>query len=333
VQKFTLSNDNFNTYLCNLKELIFKPKPFINIIIQSYNETNLERLKELKYCIDKNLKNPYVKSIHDFGSGIYNSLDEDVKKEYNTKYIVVSNPDNKWLTYEMAFKYANEQAISQYGTYWCIINLDIFLDSDSPWYLTKNRLNDNFIYAQSRHEFNILPNGECKFSLDNNFAQIHHAHTQDAWLFKTPIDVIDVVNVSNTDNTDNNYTNYDFEIGFLGCDNAIANRLHNSGYKLINQPETYKIFHYDITKGKNSSNFMEKHSTETKEKENKKEKPKNKYPERSGSFLVPNYDKLTKSGQDIDMISLINSIGGCSNWEKYEFISKLFSERIIINNP
>ena len=62
-------------------------------------------------------------------------------------------------------------------------------------------------------------------------------------------------------------------------------------------------------------------------------KPKNKYPERVGSYLVPNYDQMLANGQDIDLIGLVRSLGGCSNWERYEFISKLFSERIMIQNP
>jgi hypothetical protein len=122
-------------------------------------------------------------------------------------------------------------------------------------------------------------------------------------------------------------------LGFLGCDNAIAERLYKIGYKLINQPITYKIFHYDNAKGKTSSNFMEKHSNESKILESKKEKPKNKYPERVASYLVPNYDQMLGKGQDIDFISIMNGLGGCSNLERYEFISKLMSDRIVMNNP
>ena len=39
------------------------------------------------------------------------------------------------------------------------------------------------------------------------------------------------------------------------------------------------------------------------------------------------------NGQDINLIGLTQNLGGCSNWERYEFISRLFSDRIIINNP
>jgi hypothetical protein len=159
-----------------------------------------------------------------------------------------------------------------------------------------------------------------------------HAHTQDAWLFKAPINI--TPNASLNVNCD---MSCDFEIGYLGCDNAIADRLVKYGYKLINQPETYKIFHYDIAKGKTSINFMDKHKHETNEN---KEKPKNKYPERLGSYLVPNYDQILSmgSGKDVDVNNMnfnniINSLGGSSNMEKYEFISKIMSDRIIMNNP
>ena len=160
--------------------------------------------------------------------------------------------------------------------------------------------------------------------MDANFAQLFHANTQDAWLFKTPMKY-----------NDNKQIDFDFELGFLGCDNAIADRFVKSGYKVINQPMTYKIFHYDIAKGKNSTNYLEKHIKETKEKTTKMIKPKNKYPERIGSYLVPNYDQILSMNNrnEIDFIQLINNLGGCSNWERYEFISKLFSDRILINNP
>jgi len=349
VAKFTEAEQahKYDEYFKNIRNNLLEPKPFINLIIQSYKETNPERLKELEYCIIKNLENPYINSIHDFGNiiddtyisgnstpsfDISNSNDSiesnsnsnnkniSSNKFYDNKYIKVDNPDNKWMTYEMAFQYSNNFTTMDFGNYWCIVNLDIFLDSESRWDLIKGKLNDGFIYAQSRHELNIPYHGDITAKMDDNFAKLMHCHTQDAWLFKNPIIVP-------------SYLNCDFELGFLGCDNAIADRLIKSGYKLINQPITYKIFHYDSAKGKTSANFIEKHSKESKAMELKNEKPKNKYPERLGSYLVPNYDQLLGSEKDIDFISVINGLGGCSNLERYEFISKLMSDRIIMNNP
>ena len=335
-----------DTYFTTLEHLILKPQPFINIILQSYPETNPDRVKELKYCLKKNLENPYVKMVYDFGSGIElfdedgsdsnTDTDSDSNSNSNTflktKYKQISN--TKWLTFKMAINFANSNHDSntskrKNNEYWCIINLDIFLDDKSYWNTIRGQLNNDYIYAQSRHEFNILDTGtgtdtKIVATMDSNFAQLFHANTQDAWLFKTPI------NINHTKEID-----FDFELGFLGCDNAIADRFVKAGYKVINQPMTYKLFHYDTAKGKNSSNYLEKHTQETKEKNDKMIKPKNKYPERSGSYLVPNYDQMISmtGGKDIDLIGLINNLGGCSNFERYEFISKLFSDRIIITNP
>ena len=187
----------------------------------------------------------------------------------------------------MAINYANKKSANKSlntGDYWCILNLDIFLDDNSKWNTIRGQINNGFIYAQSRHEFigfgfdngngnssdnntnnNINNSKKLKENskMDSNFAKMYHANTQDAWLFKTPLDC-------NDKNID-----YNFELGFLGCDNAIAERFMKSGYKVINQPLTYKIFHYDIAKGKTSSNFLEKHTKETKEKLSKMIKPKN----------------------------------------------------------
>ena len=48
---------------------------------------------------------------------------------------------------------------------------------------------------------------------------------------------------------------------------------------------------------------------------------------------MPNYDKMLTDNGDVDMINIINGLGGCSNWERYEFICKLFSEKFIMMNP
>lgn len=330
---------SLNTYLTSLKNTILKPKPFINIILQSYPETNLERLKELKYCLRKNLENPYVRMVYDFGSGIDLFISSDGNSNSNgddiiliEKYKVIKN--TKWLTFDMAITFANLETNINNGEYWCIMNLDIFLDDKSPWNTIRGQLNNGFIYAQSRHEFNIIEDintnttkeDKIVAQMDANFAQMFHANTQDAWLFKTPF---------NNKSDSNKNIDFDFELGFLGCDNAIADRFIKAGYKVINQPMTYKIFHYDIAKGKNSSNFLSKHIKETKEMTDKMIKPKNKYPERRGSYLVPNYDQMVtmNTRNEIDLGQLINSLGGCSNFERYEFISRLFSDRILITNP
>jgi glycosyltransferase involved in cell wall biosynthesis len=312
-QYFTLLTNQTNNSNYNIDN-----KEFINLIIQSYNELLPERKRELEYCILANLENPYVRWVHDFGKDSKNYLPLEITN--HKKYIPVTLEDSnnaKWLTYEIAFKYSNKDVSrGKYGLYWGIINADIFLDSDCNWSLCRGWLNRQFILAQSRHEFtgSLHDNGNESARMDINFNKLLHANTQDGWFYMSPIEI----------------RNCNFEIGMLGCDNAIADRLNKNGYKVINMPMTWKIIHYDIAKGKNSSNYLEKHKQEEKGNKNK---PINNHPERNGQYLVPNYDAMMGSNGDIDLIGMINKLGGISNIEKYKVICDMFSSRIIVYNP
>ena len=162
--------NSIDTYLSHVENTILKPQPFINIILQSYNETNVDRLNEFFYCIHQNLQNPYVKMIYDFGTGIEYTENNNIEllELFKNKYTIVknngdennknSNCENKWLTFEMAIDYANKQSVNKSlntGDYWCILNLDIFLDNKSKWNTLRGQINNGFIYAQSRHEFMV----------------------------------------------------------------------------------------------------------------------------------------------------------------------------------
>jgi hypothetical protein len=297
-----ISNGQINTYEC------------INLIIQSYNETQPERRKEIEYCILANLANPYVRWLHDFGKNSKDYLPAEITSHH--KYIAVlpeESNNGKWLLYETAFKYSNlESNRAKYGLYWGIINADIFLDENSNWSLCRGWLNNRYILAQARHEF-LAGDGNIA-TMDANFSKMLHANTQDGWFYMSPVDIKEC----------------NFEIGMLGCDNAIADRLYRVGYNIVNMPLRFKIMHYDIAKGKNSENFLEKHAVEQKSKSGK---PKNSHPERKGQYLVPNYDALLGANDDIDLISIINQLGGISNIEKYKVICDLFSSKIVIYNP
>ena len=311
---------------------------FINLIIQSYNESFTERRAELEYCILSNLENPYVRWIHDF-CGSNSNLPETITK--HPKYILAdieSNSNsssnnsikitNQWLTYAKAIEYSNQELIiKKYGVYWGIINCDIFLDKDSNWLLCRGLLNRDIVLAQSRYEFKGVEN---PVEMDSNFAKLLHAHTQDGWFYKAPRPEL-------------NKQHFTFEIGLLGCDNAIAHRfnhftntLHTNTYdsnnyitlpRIMNMPTTWRLFHYDIARGKDSSNFQEKHKNQT-------NKPINSHPERMGQYLLPNYNTLLASSSDgnIDLMSILKQFGGISNEEKYKIICDVFTSRIKIYN-
>ena len=262
----------------------------INIILQSYEERDTARNAELEISLKMNLDNPYVKFVYDLTDkprAIFGA---------NAKYKVV--PENKWLTYQRAFDFANTIP----GEYFAIINSDITLDSSSKWDMAvKIFLDNRYVLAQSRHEYDIK-SGES--IMDPGFVPMFHAHTQDAWLFKSPIAI----------------PNCNFEIGLLGCDNAIAHRINSAGYNIINKPQQFKILHHDSARGKTSANYMQKHS----------EKPAkiiNQHPEEEGYYLLPNYDVISHMSLD-DMAKLL----GFNPTDRYKLICSMMTQKIKIKN-
>jgi hypothetical protein len=316
-----------NLFSSNTFESLIIPKSFLNIIIQSYNEGDPARRAELEHCIIANLDNPYLLALHDFGGN--SCLPANITQHPKYIHVTTQNPNTptSWLKYKTAFLYANNtDNQAKYGNYWGLINCDIFLDASSNWHLIRSYLNSDYIAAISRHEY--IPgvvidtdiNPEPVIKMDEKFSKTLHSNTQDGWFFSTPLKPTLLDRIANID----------FEIGLLGCDNAIADRLVQCGYKIINPAIRFKIVHYDIARGKNSSNFLEKHNNEHKTSSTK---AKNTHPEATGSYLVPNYDQMVDTQGEIDLISYIRNLGGISNWERYKIICELFSSRIIIQNP
>lgn len=329
-------------------------QPRVNIICQSYKDANPARMDELCYCITRNLENPYVRWVHDFG---YNTkdylpdtilkhpkyisvlLNQNHSKQYSElqaqlaslgvnleEYMKMISSEGYWLRYSDGFIYSLYKTFknaSKYGNIWGIINCDIFLDSSSRWDLLHSWVNGGYILAQSRHEY--TPSNQ---QMDSNFAKMYHATTQDGWFYLAGEKLYNRELIEKTR----------FEIGMLGCDNAIADRLVRYGrYKVINKPVKFKLMHYDSIRGKTSDNFLEIHSKiEAENGKNKGKgvnKPKNSHPERDGCYLVPNYDQMLGENVQIDVGNMIQSLGGISNWEIYKLISEMFSSRIKIYNP
>ena len=267
----------------------------IHLIFQYCNTTNIERQREYDACVLANLNNPKI-------SKIYNMKESNVIVPgiiaKHSKYQEVAC--DHWLKFRDAFEYANTHLI---GKVVGISNLDIFLDSTgSNWenlgsFLPEN----NVVLCLSRHEFD----GVSKASRDPNLQALAYANCQDAWFFKSPIFV--------------SLEKCDFEIGRPGCDNAIAHRIKSSGYIPWNPSNEYKIFHYDICRGKTGANYLQK----TYEEESRKNK--NVFPEEDGCYLLPDKDTIKSVDQVVNGLKL-------NDFQKYEIICDVMSKYIKINN-
>lgn len=267
------------------------------LILQTYPEKNDDRLNELILCIVSNLQNTNVSKVINLCEADSDSYLPDIIRDH-PKYICQTGYPR--LTYKTAFEYSNEHLV---GEIVGLINTDIMLAEDFRMGDLQKVLNEKVVIANARHEIN-LSNGSV--FLDENFKRMFHANTQDAWFYKSPIHA----------------NNVDFELGLVGCDNAIAHRLQVSGYIVYNMPERFKIIHVDSLRGKNSDNFGGFH------KENEsKNKIINKHPENEGQLLVPNYDAVKSMSFDKFLQML-----GYTEEEKVWLMSRAMSEKIKIKN-
>jgi hypothetical protein len=268
---------------------------FLNIIIQFYNEKNQDRKDELVIALTQNLNNPCVKSVINLLEKDNKHIPEEIAK--HPKYCEYEL--NKWYTYKDVFDFCNKNLKNEYC---CIINLDMMLDQTSKWNNIKGDLDNGYIYALSRHEFDYLND---KIELDSNFVRLFHSNTQDGWFFKTPVQINDC----------------NFEIGLLGCDNAIADRINKSGYKILNKAVEYKLLHIDMIKGKSSANFLDF------SKKEQGAKIQNKKPEEKGQYLLPIYELVIGSSLDNFARQF-----GITEEEKYKLICDIMSMKIKIKN-
>jgi hypothetical protein len=264
----------------------------LSVLIQYCNDPRPDRMAEYDECVSRNLANPHVKAVH-------NLVEPTVKVPdvFSRHPRYVEHRVDRWLTYRTAFDYANAALPDEIVA---LVNLDIFLDPDSDWPRAEAMLRGSkTVFCQSRTEYS--PDGSTY--KDPAFAALAFATTQDGWIFKTPLDVPDC----------------DFEIGTLGCDNAIADRLMRSGYVPVNAPNQFRILHYDRVREKTARTMTTTHIAE------RGAGSHTRHPERAGQYLVPDYEAFQSVDKVLELLK-VPELG------RYSVICDVFSKFIKIDN-
>jgi len=206
----------------------------INIIIQYYNDKDPNRQMEYDKCMEINLDNPCIKSIHDIIEE--STVIPDIFLNH-PKHVVHYIDENKYgtifgrLTYQYAHEYANKTFAD--NEIIAILNLDIYLYPQcDAWFTIQQEFFDINpavkVLCLSRHEIDAQHN-----IYKNPWS--FKGYCQDAWVLRTPI--LPIKDCS-------------FSVGNCwGCDNAYCSRLYNAGYKPFNYAEKYIICHFDICRG------------------------------------------------------------------------------------
>jgi len=264
----------------------------LHLIIQYCNDPRPERAAEYDECLRRNLANPAIVAVH-------NLLENQtaVPDEFRSHEKYREHKLGRWMTYKDALEYAGERLPGQAVA---IANLDIFLDATSNWAdAAKIVATTDIVLCLSRIEW-----GKDGTSFkDPGLAQLAFANTQDAWIFRSPLHV----------------PNCDFEIGTLGCDNAIAHRIKQAGKIPVNAASQFRIFHYDRARGKSFANQHEVHGAE------RAHRPRRR-PEEEGQYLLP----------DIDMVKSVDQLLAAlkaTDLQRYSVICDIMSRFIRIRNP
>jgi hypothetical protein len=265
----------------------------LHLIIQYCNDPRPARQAEYDECLRRNLDNPHIAAVHNLVEP------QTVVAEpfrLHAKHREHALP--RWMTYRDAFEYASAHLSGQICA---LANLDIFLDPASLWDQVAPMLDSNLVLCLSRMEFN--PDGP-PFK-DPGLNQMAFANSQDAWVFRAPIEV----------------PACDFEIGTLGCDNAIAERFKRAGKVPVNLADRFRIFHYDRARGKNFANQAAVHAAEQAQRSHP-----HPHPEQQGQYLVPNMDQV----KSVDQVLHALRVGEI---DRYMIICDIMSHFIKISNP
>lgn len=266
----------------------------IHLIIDYYTDARPDRREELLTSVRRNLSNPAVEAVYNLGSAEHLPPDDVVS---HPKY--ASHPTDHRLTFRDAFSFANTHLA---GRFVGVCNLDISLDPASDWSTAETLVrNDNLVLCQSRTE--CAADGSTH--LDPVFEKVAYANAQDAWFWIAPFDP----------------PNCDFELGTLGCDNAIADRIRKAGRIPANLASRFRILHLDLCRGKHGGNTNTVHRQE----EQARSVVYSRFPEREGCYLLPDFDRVTSLDQ------LVAGLG-LNPLQKYRVICDLMSQHIVIQN-
>lgn len=220
----------------------------IYLITQFFIPTNLERKKELIFCLKENINLNIFKNIFLINEKEYtkNELELNDIEMLKIKQICFKK-NNSDLNGER-MKYIHPLILVQLQKlkgYIVISNSDIFFDKTLKYLHHSSLSIKKSLYALLRFEFNNSnsnSNSNISFEEKKNKSKLFgpRPDSQDTWIFHT-----------NFLPNNREMMRCNFELGMPGCDNSIAYLFNSFGYQLYNEPFIVKTYHYHTTNIRN----------------------------------------------------------------------------------
>lgn len=180
----------------------------MNLFINRYKDKNPVRQQELDKCLGVNLQNPLIKKVYCIIDEEYDVLNNTHEKI--TFWVYGRRPSYKHF-FAAINDYSEEHEVN------CIANSDIYFDEDAIRLIEGNICNDE-CYALSR--WDVAMNGAAK--------HFNRPDSQDVWIFRGKVKHVPGCHI---------------HLGIPGCDNAIAHRLEDAGYMVLNPSKDIRTYH------------------------------------------------------------------------------------------
>ena len=175
------------------------------------------RIKEYATVLHMNLQNPYIKSVHILCED-QRALDffQQISQTYKEK--TVFSIIGHQPTYKEMVEYVKKTFITKEIV--CIMNADIFFNSDKDHLLIEKYLDSNSLFALTRHE--ITDPGHTIHSLETCPFTVDVGGSSDTFIFYTPL----------PEKLDTSRMN--FRQNLFGAENVFMKVWADAGYKILN---------------------------------------------------------------------------------------------------
>lgn len=198
------------------------------LITTLYNEQDNARRQEYITCMEKNLSNDAIDTVHVLYDTAKDNQDASVLSYLKTKPVHITFIKGR-ATYGMCFDLARELYKNRKVV---VCNADIFFD-DTLKLLDTYDLTDHFL-ALTR--WNVLKDGSIEifkqYDSFGNFSHILSESSHDAWLFVSPL---------------RKFNNEQFCLGIMDCDAAIAYQAQASGLHVLNPCLSILSYHLHLS--------------------------------------------------------------------------------------
>lgn len=200
------------------------------LIVPYYIDKNIERNKELIYCLEKNLQAGF--------DSIF------ILSEVDT-HVIYSNVDKNILNnYKGNLYFKKIDSRPSFNDFFRISHLDYFKDytqklffiSNSDIYFDDLGKVEDFYAEVEDKKYTVLALTRWDILQDGSSVYLNRADSQDSWIFYDKIDF---------------FLKKDFNMGVLGCDCGLSYALRSENYNVLNPSETIKTYHYHISNIRN----------------------------------------------------------------------------------